>query len=108
MLGEKIKYLRKQAGLSQSRLAEELNEKYGMKIERSMISKWETGFQTPMMYSIQCIANYFGVTIGYLTEEKPPEPDGNQEIIELISKMTTEEKEEFKRIALYVLSKRDQ
>lgn len=35
-----------------------------------MISKWETGFQTPVMSTIVCLARYFGVSIDYLNGEK--------------------------------------
>lgn len=85
MLGSTIKQLRKQSGLTQTKFAEELNTKYNLNVERSMVSKWETGSQTPMVYTISCMADFFGVSIDFLTgdEKKPPE-GGKSELIELI------------------------
>ena len=85
MLGSTIKQLRKQKRLTQTKLAEELNQKYSLNIERSMISKWETGMQTPMVYTISCIADFFGVSIDFLTgDEKQPPEGGKSELINMI------------------------
>ena len=45
MLGDKIKYLRKKMGYTQEDLAKILRKKYGLRTDRVMISKWETGPQ---------------------------------------------------------------
>jgi len=68
MLGEHIRDLRKKQGLTQQDFANNLNARYGLNIERSMISKWETGFQEPTMYNVSCIADFFGVSIDYLND----------------------------------------
>lgn len=65
-LGNKIKMLRKKHNLTQSELSCELNKKYGLNTDRVMISKWETGYQVPIMSSIACIAKFFNVSIDYL------------------------------------------
>ena len=91
MVGDRIKYLRKQSGLTQTQFAEKLNEKYNLNIERSMVSKWEIGMQSPMIYTVSCIANFFGVSIDYLTgkEEKPPETDGKaKELLDIINQLS--------------------
>lgn len=62
----RIRELRKKQGLTQSELAEILRQKYNLKTERAMVSKWETGFQIPEIYTISCIADLFGVSIDYL------------------------------------------
>lgn len=93
MIGEKIRFIRKNAGLSQSRLAENLNEKYNLNIERSMISKWETGMQMPTMYFVKCIADYFDVSIDYLTgtEKEPPATGGKaNELVSIINRLNDE------------------
>lgn len=69
ILGDRIKYLRKQAGLNQIELANALNREYGLKVDRVMVSKWETGFQTPVIATIKNIAAFFGVSLDYLTGE---------------------------------------
>ena len=66
MSGDKIRALRKEAGMTQTELSEKLNREYGLKTDRVMISKWETGFQTPVVSTLSCIAKVFGVTLDYL------------------------------------------
>ncbi len=74
ILGTRIKELRKNRKLSQTDLSYALNQQYGLKTDRVMISKWETGFQTPVMSTIVCLARYFGVSIDYLNGEQSPTP----------------------------------
>lgn len=66
MSGEKIKALRKEAGMTQTELSDKLNKEFGLKTDRVMISKWETGFQTPVVSTLSCIAKLFGVSLDYL------------------------------------------
>lgn len=66
ILGERIKSLRKANSLNQEELSMALNERFGLKTDRVMISKWETGFQTPVINTIKCLAMFFGVSIDYL------------------------------------------
>lgn len=66
MSGEKIRALRKKAKMTQAELSEKLNRDFGLKTDRVMISKWETGFQTPVVSTLSCIAKVFGVTLDYL------------------------------------------
>lgn len=67
MLGEKIKSIRKSRNLTQTDLANELNSQFNLKVDRVMVSKWETGFQTPVMYTVTCIAKILGVSVDYLS-----------------------------------------
>ena len=66
MLGEKIKKLRKENKLTQTQLSEKLNSQFGLNTDRVMISKWETGFQTPIVSTLSCLAQLFGVSLDYL------------------------------------------
>lgn len=66
MLGKKIKDLRKKNHWNQEQLAEKLNREFGLKTDRAMVSKWETGYQTPVLYTISCLAKIFNVSIDYL------------------------------------------
>ena len=73
MLGEKIKALRKEKGMTQTELSQRLNSEFGLKTDRVMVSKWETGFQTPIFSTLQCLAELFGVStdsLGGKTQEK--------------------------------------
>lgn len=66
MLGERIKYCRKQNNYTQEELSKLLRTKYGLGTDRAMISKWETGFQEPQVHTIACLADLFGVSIDFL------------------------------------------
>ncbi len=75
VLGDRIKKLRKSKRLNQTELAEALNQQFGLNIDRAMISKWETDFQTPVINTIKCMAAFFGVTMDYLNGNEPLERD---------------------------------
>ncbi len=75
MSGEKIKALRKKAGMTQTELSERLNSEFGLKTDRVMISKWETGFQTPVVSTLSCIAKLFNVSLDYLNGNDTPPVD---------------------------------
>ncbi|MBQ9148735.1 MAG: helix-turn-helix transcriptional regulator [Oscillospiraceae bacterium] len=64
-LSDRIQKLRKERGLTQEQLAEQLF------VSRTAVSKWETGRGTPSMDSLQMIAKFFGITLDELlrTEE---------------------------------------
>ena len=64
MLAEKLFKLRKDRGLSQEKLAEQLN------ISRQAISKWESGTAVPELEKLIIISNYFGVSVDYLLKEE--------------------------------------
>ena len=63
LLSEKLYKLRKNSGLSQEQLAEQLN------VSRQAISKWEQGTAVPESEKLITISNYFGVTVDYLLKE---------------------------------------
>lgn len=60
MIGKKIRELRKQKGLTQTQLADELN------VEFSNVSKWELGKNDPSKELIAKMAKLFNVSIEYL------------------------------------------
>ena len=61
-ISTRIVSLRKDAGLSQQRLADDLN------LSRRAISLWETGRRTPDIQSILLLAGYFQVSLDYLVK----------------------------------------
>lgn len=95
-LGERIKYLRKQNGLSQEQLADKLS------VSRQAVQKWESDINEPSLDTIRCIACYFDVDLDYLLngkscpksipeidkliDEKELEPDKKRETIKNILK----------------------
>lgn len=65
-LGERIRFLRKQKHLTQADLMNILRNDFSLKTDRVMISKWETGFQTPQADTLRIIAKVLGVSLDYL------------------------------------------
>ncbi len=63
LLSEKLYKLRKNSGLSQEQLAEQLN------VSRQAISKWESGTAVPESEKLITISNYFMVSIDYLLKD---------------------------------------
>ena len=59
-IGDLIKKLRKQKGLSQYKLAEALF------VDRTAVTKWENGKTIPSVDMLLMISNYFNISIGEL------------------------------------------
>ncbi len=60
---EKLKQLRKQKGISQTKLAADIH------ISRSAVAKWENGLGMPSDESLQMLADYFGVAVEELNAQ---------------------------------------
>ena len=60
---ENLKYLRKQAGLTQEQLAEKLD------VSRQAITKWESGQSLPDIENLKEISYIFSVSIDSLVSE---------------------------------------
>ena len=73
-LGERIAEKRKENGLSQEALGEELG------VSRQSVYKWESGSGLPEIEKLIAMSRLFGVTIGWLlgVEETPPTPEPAQ------------------------------
>lgn len=73
--GERLKDLRTSKDFTMDKLAEELNNKYGLKITKSMMSRWESGKAEPTNVFATAYAKYFNVKLDYilgLIDEKEP------------------------------------
>lgn len=84
-LSEKIQKLRKERGLTQEQLAEQLF------VSRTAVSKWETGRGTPSIESLQMIAKLYGITLDELL--------GTEEVVTIAK---NENKENISKFAAYV------
>lgn len=62
---ENLKKLRKQRGLTLEELAEQINQKYGTSINKSMISKWERGGDAELN-NVKYLSLFFDVSINEL------------------------------------------
>lgn len=74
MFKENLKILRKQKGMSQEALAQQLN------VVRQTISKWEKGLSVPDAEMIIRIANLFDTSVGELLENKIEQKENASEI----------------------------
>ena len=67
-----IKYYRKQAGLSQEKMAEKIG------VSRQAITKWENGTGTPDIANLMAIANLFQISVDeLLSNEKSEKKQSN-------------------------------
>lgn len=83
IIGDNLSALRKQRGLTQLSLAEQFN--YSDK----SVSKWEKGESLPSIEVLKELADYYGVTLDYLTEIKHENTKvKNQNIVPRTNKMT--------------------
>lgn len=62
-LGEKIRFLRMEKGITQESLAEEIN------VSRSAIAKWETNNGVPEISNLKMLSNIFGVSVDDLIND---------------------------------------
>ncbi len=62
LLQEKLVYLRKNKGLSQLELSEEL------KVSRQAVSKWEVGTAIPSVDNLQYLSKLYDVSMDYLLD----------------------------------------
>ena len=69
MLGKEIQKLRRSRGLSQEKLAEQLE------VSRQAISKWESGAAVPEVEKLIQLARLFGVSVDRLLGLEPPEKE---------------------------------
>jgi len=75
MISEKIRELRKKAGLSQEELAEKID------VSRQSVSKWESAQTVPEMGKLIKLSEIFNVSLDYLiSDENQAEDEIPQEI----------------------------
>ena len=70
--GEKLQKLRRESGLSQEKLAEQLN------VSRQAVSRWELGTAAPDVDTIVRLSKFFQVSIEYLILEECQDPSGSR------------------------------
>lgn len=64
--GERLNKLRLERDLSMDLLVADLKENYPMKINKSMLSRWENGQNDPSLENAKYISMYFNVSLDYL------------------------------------------
>ena len=97
MFTERLKSLRKEAGLTQKEIAQQ------MKIGQNSYSNWEKGIRTPIRPTIEKLAEVLNTSAAYLLGESdtkhPVDELSNVEILfrKTSKNMTPEQKEVFQR-----------
>lgn len=64
--GDILKQLRLNSNLTQEDLANKLNALYEIKLNKGMISKWESNKSEPSMKYVRVFSKFFNVTLDYL------------------------------------------
>ena len=73
ILRQKLKYLRKQMGLSQLELAVKLQ------VSRQAVSGWEAGSSKPSTENLQCMSKLYSVSLEYLLDDSQEWPNKKDE-----------------------------
>lgn len=60
--GSNLRKLRREKGLTLEELADQINKKYGTTFNKSMISKWENGYEAQLS-SVKYLSLFFDVTL---------------------------------------------
>lgn len=66
--GQKLKMLRKSKSYSMDKLVEIYNDRFGGRLNKSTISRYENGLQEPMFTVVKNFADIFNVSTDYLTD----------------------------------------
>lgn len=102
LLGEKLKDLRTQKGLTQDAMAALLN------IKRQTYSAYERGISFPDINALLSMANFFDVSVDFLLENKIATvgkqslSEKQNKILELVEGLTDREREELIRYAEFL------
>ncbi len=84
-IGERIKACRKDAGLSQEKVAEALG------VSRQAVTKWETGQSNPGTENLFKLAELFGTTVDLLLEKEATAPSPDTDTAKTIVHLLLEE-----------------
>lgn len=76
MINDVLRYLRKQRGLTQSELAEQLN------VSQSTVASWENGSRRPDLDFLTILADFYHIPVDTLLGRQPPNTDDAWELRE--------------------------
>lgn len=72
MFGRRLNELRKSKQYSMDELVELYNKKYNAKMNKSTLSRYENGLQEPIYTVVVNLADFFGVTVDYISGNDSP------------------------------------
>ncbi len=96
-LPEKLAFLRKQKGLTQSQLSETLH------VSRQAVSKWEVGAAVPTTDNLKVLSELYGVSVDYLLSDNADDSRENEDKQKQASKEQSEKPKTEKRKGVFLL-----
>ena len=88
MFPERLKQLRKEAGLTQKNIADNFNT------SPQSYAQWEKGLRSPSKESLEKLANFFNVSIDYILGNSDiKNPNEKSELESLFNQLDDEQKE---------------
>lgn len=99
MFSQKLKFLRKQHGITQQQLAKALD------IGTSTIGMYESNIRKPSYKVLKKISNYFNVSVDYLVNESDEDTFNLDFYIEHIQELSQKEREQVLDYIDYIKSK---
>lgn len=87
---EKLEAWMTEVGMSQYRLADELQERYGLKTGRSQVRKWVSGEGYPNAAACACMEDMMGASWAYLYFDNPWPPPPTNTGVRLIQELPAE------------------
>ncbi len=66
-LKDRLKLLRNEKGLSMDMLVWDMNTRYELELNKGLVSRWENGINEPSLRYATYLAQYFDVSLDYLT-----------------------------------------
>ena len=114
VIGKRIKEERNILKLTQEELAEHLNNKFNIKINKGMISKWENGREEPSLPNVRYLSSFFNVSMAYLVgdsnsknpKEEIKTPTTIAAHLPECVELTEEEQEQLDEYIQFILSRR--
>ena len=82
-IGEFLKELRKEKGLTQEQLAEQFN------VSRRSVSRWETGNNMPDLSMLITLAEYYEVDVKEIIDGKRKSENMNEEMKDILEKVAS-------------------
>lgn len=96
-LPEKLAFLRKQKGLTQSQLSETLH------VSRQAVSKWEVGAAVPTTDNLRVLSELYGVSVDYLLSDNADDSRENEDEQKQAPKEPSEKPKNEKRKGVFLL-----
>lgn len=107
-LGERLKGLRNETGLTQAELTSNINDIYDTKINNAMWSKWENDKEVPSLDNLRIISDYFRTSLDYLSGLSDSRWEDNSDLPLSIALRKNKESEAYYKAKYHPKSEEDE